>query len=293
VSFSESSVAASDDSVEYRPGAAALVLDSPHSGQRYPADFNHACERSALRVAEDTHVQALWDFAAAMDVAMVQAHFPRSYIDANRSLQELDPSMLDAPWPGEVTGGPKVRLGKGLIWRCLDDGTPIYDRLLSVGDVRQRVERCWRPYHDSLEHAVAAARSRHGFVLHLNCHSMPAMADDFSTDHPGLMHADFVLGDRDGTSADPRLTRWIERFLNSRGFEVSVNHPYKGVEIVRRHGRPREHQHSIQLEVNKRLYMDETTFAMNDGFPRVQGVLRELAAHLLEIDPRVAFEPRP
>lgn len=272
--------------VDVALGTSALVLDSPHSGTTYPDDFGHSCPQRALRGAEDTYVEELWGFAVDMGASLVQARFPRSYVDVNRAVDEIDESLLDAPWPGPVSGGAKVRLGKGLVWRMLDDGMPIYSRKLTVAEVQSRIDRCWFPYHQALDQAVQAARHQHGFVIHLDCHSMPAVAQAYSTDHPWLVHADFVLGDRDGSSADPRLTQWIERFLNSRGYTVSVNHPYKGVEIVRKHGQPVEHQHSIQLEINKRLYMDEATLERNAGFVPLQNTLRELTSALLRLDPR-------
>lgn len=274
--------------VDVALGTTALVLDSPHSGTAYPEDFGHHCARRALRGAEDTYVEELWGFAPALGASLVQALFPRSYVDVNRAVDEIDEAVLDAPWPGPVSGGAKVRLGKGLVWRMLDDGTPIYDRQLTVAEVQSRIARCWHPYHQALDQAVQAARQQHGFVIHIDCHSMPAVAQAYSTDHPWLVHADFVLGDRDGTSADPRLTHWIERFLNSRGHTVSVNHPYKGVEIVRKHGKPSEQQHSIQLEINKRLYMDEVTLERNAGFASLQNTLRELTQALLRLDTRAA-----
>jgi N-formylglutamate deformylase len=267
------------------PGNSALVLDSPHSGTQYPKDFGHAVSLTALRVAEDTGVEALWGFAPDIGATLVHAGFPRSYIDANRALVDIDPLLLDAPWTGPLHDGPKVRLGKGLVWRLLDDGTPIYQRRLSPDEVTRRIDACWRPYHDALEAAIDATVARHGHVIHLNCHSMPAVSAAYSTDHPGLRHADFVLGDRDGTTADPRLTRFVERFLLGHGYTVSVNHPYKGVEIVRKHGRPAEQRHSLQVEVNKRLYMDEQTFARHDGFAVVQAALRGLAEALTGLDP--------
>lgn len=269
-----------------QPGASALVLDSPHSGMLYPPDFRPACPMSRLRVAEDSHVDALWSFAPSLGVTLLHAHFPRSYIDANRALTEVDPGLLDAPWIGPLEPSAKVRLGKGLIWRLLDDGTPVYDRHLTLDEVQRRIADCWVPYHRALDAAIEGACLRHGGVIHLDCHSMPSVAQAFSTEHPFVAHADFVLGDRDGSTASPALTRWIERFLQSRGYTVEVNHPYKGVEIVRRHGRPQAARHSIQVEINKRLYMDETTLEPGAGYPLVQATLRELVEQLLRVDPR-------
>jgi N-formylglutamate deformylase len=276
--------------IRYVPGSAPLVLDSPHSGVLYPDDFGHACELRALRPAEDTHVEKLYDFAPGLGVAWIEALFPRSYLDANRNLTELDVALLEDAWDGEVETDAaalaKVRLGKGLVWRITDDGLPIYQRKLSAAEVRQRIESCWRPYHRAVEESINAAHARHGYGIHLNCHSMPAVSAPFSTDFPGLVHADFVIGDRDGTTADPALSQRLCTFLRGLGYDVSYNHPYKGVELVRRYGDPAYDRHSIQVEVNRKLYMDEETLEPNAGFVTLHANLRRMVEFLLSIDPR-------
>ena len=277
-------------SIRFLPGTTPLVLDSPHSGVAYPADFNYACDLTALRQAEDTHVEKLYDFAPGLGVAWVEALFPRSYLDANRNITEIDASMLDAPWPGQVETDPvvlsKVRLGKGLIWRATDDGAPIYRRVLSVAEVQARIADCWQPYHAAVAQAIEAAHACHGYTIHINCHSMPAVASTFATDFPGQVHADFVVGDRDGTTASAALTRRICRHLEDLGYGVAYNHPYKGVELVRRYSDPGNNRHSIQLEINRKLYMDGQTLAISHGFAALQTSLRSLVVLLLHTDPR-------
>ncbi len=274
------------------PGSTPLVLDSPHSGTTYPNDFAYACALAVLRRAEDTHVEKLYDFAPGLGAAWTEALFPRSYLDANRDLTEIDTTLMDAPWPGPVATDPrilsKVRLGKGLIWRSTDDGTPLYARRLSVAEVQSRIDRCWRPYHAAVAEAIDAAHARHGYSIHLNCHSMPAVASRFATDFPGLVHADFVVGDRDGSTAGAALSRKVVAHLAGRGYNVAYNHPYKGVELVRRHSDPAQHRHSIQVEINRKLYMDEATLATHQGFGKLQADLRALIEMLLATDPRGA-----
>lgn len=276
--------------VVHVPGNSALVLDSPHSGVSYPEDFDHCCEPGVLRTAEDTHVEKLYSFAPAMGIAWVEALFPRSYLDANRNVTEIDVSLFDEPWPDAVETDPaalaKVNLGKGLIWRCTDDGAPLYDRKLTVTEVRNRIATCWQPYHQAVASAIDAAHARHGFSVHINCHSMPAVASQFATGFPGMVHADFVVGDRDGTTADPRLSRRVCDWLRSLGYSVDYNHPYKGVELVRRYGDPAHNRHSIQLEVNRGLYMDEKTLEPTEGFDKLHRDLKSLVTMLLETDPR-------
>ncbi|MDB5816713.1 MAG: N-formylglutamate amidohydrolase [Rhizobacter sp.] len=270
-------------------GSTHLVLESPHSGVEYPADFGYACDIGLLRHAEDTHVEKLYAFAPSLGVAWTEALFPRAYLDANRNTTEVDVSMLDAPWPDEVETDPKatakIRLGKGLVWRFTDDGVPIYDRLLTVAEVRSRIDRCWKPYHAAVAAAIGAAHERHGKSIHVDCHSMPAVAASHATDFPGLVHADFVVGDRDGTTADPRLSMRVCEHLRLLGYSVEYNHPYKGVELVRRHGDPKHGRHSIQLEVNRRLYMNEETLELSEGFEPLRADLRSLVELLLRIDP--------
>lgn len=270
-------------------GSAPLVLDSPHSGVQYPDDFRPACAAAALRTAEDTHVEKLYDFAPALGVAWVEALFPRSYLDANRNLTELDVDLLEDAWTDPVETDPdalaKVRLGKGLVWRLTDDGDAIYDRKLTSAEVRARIERCWRPYHAAVAQAIAAAHARHGYSIHLNCHSMPSVAGSHATGHPGMVHADFVIGDRDGTTAAVALSRRVCGFLADLGYSVAYNHPYKGVELVRRYGDPARQRHSIQVEVNRRLYMDEATLQPHEGLATLRAHLRQLVEHLLALDP--------
>ena len=276
--------------ITHLPGTSALVLDSPHSGVVYPPDFLYTCDLATLRRAEDTHVEKLYDFAPMLGAHWIEAHFPRSYLDANRNTSELDISLLNEPWPHPVETNPallsKVRLGKGLIWRITDDGMPIYERTLSVHEVLGRIEQCWQPYHAAVAQAIDAAHARHGYSVHINCHSMPAVASSHATEFPGEKHADFVVGDRDGSTASPALSRRVCDHLTALGYSVAYNHPYKGVELVRRYSNLAENRHSIQLEINRKLYMNEETLALTAGFESLKAHLRTLVELLLATDPR-------
>ena len=276
--------------VHFQTGTTALVLDSPHSGTRYPADFLFSCNALSLRRAEDTHVEKLYDFAPDLGVHWVEAMFPRSYLDANRNTTEIDEALLDAPWPGpietEATIMSKVRLGKGLIWRSLDDASPIYNRQLGVAEVQARIVNCWQPYHAAVASAIDTAHTQNGYSVHINCHSMPAIASSKATDFPGEAHADFVVGDRDGTTAHPVLSQMICAHLRGLGYSVAYNHPYKGVELVRRYSNPAAQRHSIQLEINRKLYMNEDTLELTAGFAPLKVHLQSLVTLLLKTDPR-------
>ena len=88
--------------------------------------------------------------------------------------------------------------------------------------------------------------------------------------------ADFVLGDRDGSTCAPEFTAFVAKTLTGLGYDVAINDPYKGVELVRMHGRPAEQRHSLQIEINRRLYMDESTLARHSGFDTLRSNLQRL-----------------
>ena len=261
--------------------ALPIVVDSPHSGTDYPADFDAAVPRSQLRAAEDTWVDRLWSGAPLVGATLLAARFPRSYIDPNRSLLDIDAALLDAPWPGPTEPGRKTELGIGLVWRLLG-GQPIYARRLTVAEVQRRVEHCWQPYHDALGSALDEAASGGGPRWHLNVHSMP----DDAYRRLGLPEqplADFVLGNLDGQTSDTATMEVLAGALRAQGFSVAFNDPFKGVEIIRSSGAPERGWHSVQVEVKRSLYMD-TQFEPHAGYDRVRrGIdasLVALAAHV-------------
>ena len=256
-----------------------LVLDSPHSGQAYPDDFRPIAPMSLVRKAEDTHVGALFADAPDYGAPLLEAHFPRSYIDPNRSLADLDPSVLSEPWPEPIAVTEKSRAGTGLVWRVTPTGTPLYDRGLTEAAVRHRIETYYRPYHERLEAMLADTEERFGRVWHLNCHSMPRFGSDFAPDR-GQRRADFVLGDRDGTTCERGFTEAAREILERCGYRVALNLPYKGVEIVRLHGRPMAGRHSLQIEICRDLYMNEATLERNEGFATLVVNLNRLISGL-------------
>jgi len=263
--------------VRHQPTVAPLpfVLDSPHSGEHYPDDFDHAPRREVVRRAEDTHVARLYRHAPAIGATLIEAMFPRAYIDANRSLDDIDPEMLADAWPLPLAASPKTGKGIGLLWRIARGGAPMYSRKLTVAEVQGRIDRWYRPYHAALSAELDALHGTFGAVWHINCHSMPAIGDE-NADDAGCPRKDFVLGDRDGTTCAPQFTALVADTVAGFGYSVAINDPYKGVEIVRRHGRPGERRHSLQIELNRRLYMDEVTLEPTPGYRQLEADLERL-----------------
>jgi N-formylglutamate deformylase len=234
--------------------ALPLVFDSPHSGRDYPDDFGHAVPVALLRRAEDAFVDELIERAPEHGATLLQALFPRSYIDPNRHEHEVDPAMLGEPWPHPILASEKADMGLGLVRRLIKGNVDIYDRRLTVEEVLARIEGFHRPYVAELERLLDFAHAANGIVWHVNCHSMRSAGRKRGQPIP---RADIVLGDRDGTSCDAEFIAFVAGVARDRGYQVAINDPFKGAELVARFGRPEEGRHSLQVEINRALYMDE------------------------------------
>ena len=260
------------------PAAAAipLVLDSPHSGHEFPGDFGAVVSEAELREGEDCYIDELYAGGPELGAPLLAALWPRTYLDPNRHAGDVDLDLIEGAWAGEYKPSGKARVGKALIWRTLEDGRPIYSRRLSAGTVRGRIERYHAPYHVAIRNLIDETQKKFGKVYHINCHSMRSVAGKQGEDGEGNVRADFVLGDRDGTSCDPAFTEFVRAALAGMGYGVKVNDPYKGVELVRAYSDPNAGRHSLQIEINKRLYMDEATLRKTADFTALQNNLSRL-----------------
>jgi N-formylglutamate deformylase len=228
---------------EPAPGAAIrapFVVDSPHSGRRYPTDFGHTLPHATMRRAEDAWVDELiWD-APSFGASFLAAEFPRAYVDPNRHEHDLDGALMDEPLPAHAA--------------------PTY---------RSEWAAYHRPYHDALGSMLDGAHRDFACVYHLNCHSMLSKGR-------GIARPDFVLSDGDGETCDVTFRDFVRERLEAMGYGVAINDPFKGGEIVRRYGRPHERRHSLQIEIRRGLYMDEKRVEKSDGFDAIKAALSEL-----------------
>ncbi len=272
------------DSVRiHRPprGVARLLYDSPHSGRYYPPDFATIAQGADLRRGEDAYVDELLHGATRFETCVLEATYPRVYIDVNRAETDVDVGLLAEPWDGPLAPTEKSARGLGLIRRYVTPGVEVNARLLTAAEVRERIDRVYRPYHRALASLTDEIRRAHGVVWHVNWHSMKSVGNTMTPDGAGAARADYVVSDRDGTSANPDFTAFIVEALRDAGATVSVNDPYKGGTIIQRLGSPATGVHSVQVEINRRLYLDETRVEKTAGFGALQQTIDALTKQLV------------
>lgn len=256
-----------------------VVFSSPHSGRFYPQRF-----RSELRVplidlrrVEDAHVDQLIHGVQWLGAGLITANYARSYIDLNRSEKEIDSRMFrDGPPTPAGERSPRVEAGLGCIPRIAASGEDIHIGKLSREDAELRLERAYRPFHRALDGLLNGIHSETGRVILVDCHSMPSMVAG------RRIQADIILGNRHGASCDEGLIRLIEGEFGRRGYRVLRNVPYAGGYITQKHGVPVEDRHSIQIEINRRLYLNEVTVELKPGFYRVRDDVLSVAKRILD-----------
>lgn len=256
-----STSAFSHEALDFRLPArqtAPVVVASPHSGSVYPASFlaQAAVSLAALRRAEDAFVDELFAAAPALGIPLLAARFPRSFVDANREPYELDPGMFEGPLPAPLNHRTtRVAAGLGMIPRVAATGEAIYRGRVPSAEIEHRLETCWRPYHTALTTLVEQTYRQFGASLLVDAHSMPSSASGVGArDH----RVDIVLGDNHGEACAPELVDWAQAWFTEQGLRVRRNQPYAGGFTTQRYGRPSLGRHTLQIEINRGLYMNET-----------------------------------
>ena len=253
-----------------------VLFNSPHSGSTYPRNFLTACrlDIATLRRSEDSFVDELVAGVVHCGFPLMRAHFPRCFVDVNREPYELDPRMFEGRLPSFAnTRSMRVAGGLGTVARVVGDAQEIYDQRIPVDDALRRIESLYKPYHRTLRRLFGRLHRDFGAAVLIDCHSMPSTAGH-RDERP---RPEFVLGDRYGTSCVGVVAETVEKTLRALGYTVSRNKPYAGGFITEHYGNPAAGLHSLQLELNRALYMDERRYERSASFAQVRKDLKIMA----------------
>ena len=258
-----------------------LVFDSPHSSCRFPSHPLLAATEAQLKTGWDAYVDELWQPSVARGASLIAANFSRMFIDPNRAATDIDAALLAEAWPEDLQPTPYSGRGMGLIRRFALPGVPMYAGRLSVSDVQQRISAYYQPYHEALATRLDTLKAQFGSVWHVDCHSMKSTGNAMNID-AGIARPDVVISDANGTSASREFSSVVVNQFQRLGLRTALNHPYQGGHIVRHYGLPSAGMHSIQIELNRALYMNEATFEKSANFAQLQQDLAQVTETILE-----------
>jgi N-formylglutamate amidohydrolase len=254
-------------------GDLPVLLSVPHSGRDYPEWLVAMASggKASLTSLEDPLVDRLIWRAVQKGCGAVVAQTPRAAVDCNRAEDEVDPSVVDGARRGRVTA--RARGGLGIVPGRTQQHGYLWRRPINRDQLEERIAQAHRPYHEAIEQQLALLIERFGCALLLDCHSMPP---------PPQGVPPIVIGDCRGRSADGWISRQAMAIANAHGFDAGLNDPFAGGHVIERHARPAAGIHALQIEIDRRAYLDGGLKKPGRGFDKAAKLIEALAVELGE-----------
>ena len=258
------------------------IFASPHSGRDYGAEFLalSVLSEAEIRSSEDAYVDELFADVPSFGAPLLCATAPRAYLDLNRSTKDIDPALVKGVTRPALNS--RVASGLGIVPRVVANGRAIYRGKIDLADAQNRIGWIWHPYHGQLQSLMDQSHVNFGRAMLIDCHSMPHEAIERSV-NAGQPKPQIVLGDRFGAAASRAIVDQIEASFVAAGFRVARNTPFAGAYIAQHYGRPSRHQHVVQIEIDRSLYMDEATLKKHAGFDELRARLRPIIADIAQL----------
>lgn len=263
-----------------------VVLASPHSGQLFPHEFLESVKMGVdkLRSNEDSFVDELVLPASSAGIPLIALNIARAFIDVNRDKIEIDPQMYyNYPQTDDIKAGIRCRVGLGVIHRINAERENIYNGLLNFDEVKERISKVYDVYHDHLQALISKVSRKFGYCFVIDCHSMPSKICSLMQDDRPI---DFCLGTLFEQSCPTQVSEFLSKSLESKGFKVAMNCPYSGAFTTFNYCQPRKNIYTLQIEMNRSLYMEENVHKKNANFQsfstEISASITALAKFLLD-----------
>lgn len=252
-------------------GDLPVLLSVPHSGREYPDWLISLASggKPTLTTLEDPLVDRLVWRALQRGCGAVIARAPRAAVDCNRSEDEVDPSVVDGARRARLSA--RARGGLGIVPARTQQHGYLWRRAISPRQLEERIAQVHRPYHEAIEAQLGLLMDRFGCALLLDCHSMPPPAANIPP---------VVFGDCRGRTADGWISADALAIARRSGFEAGLNDPFAGGHVIERHARPAAGVHALQVEIDRRCYLDSRLQRPGAGFDKIASMLETLAIEL-------------
>ncbi len=272
-------------------GESPVLVEVPHAGTWIPPAYLAAMVAPVRSLGQDAdlHVDALYADAPAEGATLIVANTSRYVLDLNRAEDDWDDAAVE-PRPGSLPPRSPGSMPRGLVWRLTTDGEPALARPLPRAELDARIQALHRPYHAAVQAILTRKQAKFGFALLLAAHSMPS--NSTAAARRGLRspatvpRADVVPGTQGRTTASAAFIDAVDAHAAAHGLSVRHDDPYKGGYSTRHYGRPHAGQHAVQVELARRLYMDEQTLVRSARFAQTKDFCTGLVGRLGRLEPK-------
>lgn len=248
-----------------------VIVEVPHAGIQLDPESLALCTAPARSIGTDAdlYVAELFARAPALGAHLIYSHLSRYVCDLNREPHDVDART--------TSNGATASSPHGLVWRKTTDGRAALVTPVPAAEIERRLNLIYHPYHERLAHLVSQKRQRFGFAILLCGHSMPSFG------RLGERRADVVPGTQGRTTAHALVLQTTEEVTSQAGYDLAHDTPYRGGYTTQHYGSPGGHVHALQIELSRRLYMDEATLRQTANFERCAAFCSELVRKLGEL----------
>ncbi|WP_103865604.1 MULTISPECIES: N-formylglutamate amidohydrolase [Aquimarina] len=251
--------------------AVPIIISVPHSGTKFPKEIKKHYKKRMRKHIDDTdwYVDRLYEFAPLLGITVIKANLSRWVIDLNRDPESVplynDNRLITSNTPITDFYGNKIYKS--------DDHEPDQE------EIKRRLDTYYWPYYRQIEALIEERKKQFDHVLLWDAHSIRHKVSTIQKDP----FPDMILGNNDQKTAHPQLITTALQGLQSGEFDIHHNTPFKGGHITRYFGKPTNNVHTLQLEMNKILYMDDNEITYNqDRAHKVQKVLQHTIKSLID-----------
>lgn len=270
-----------------------LFVSIPHSGVKIPfeAHWLRAIDSSVLMCDVDAFVDDLYSPALEeFKVPSVFFEWHRYSVDVNRFSEDV------SPWTVEVSerilkrkkikDNYKQRKKNppptDVHWHKTTKGDLLISKALSKKIHDDLIKKYFNPFHQKLKKQIIKFKKAGNKNIYLlDLHSMPSRGLNFHRD-TGETRKQVVISDNEGKSCSKAFRDLVLRAYKVAGFEVGLNWPYTGGAIIQHYGQPDCDQHCLQVELNRKLYINERTKNKTSNYKQIQIQLRQAMAYIIQ-----------
>ena len=138
--------------------------------------------------------------------------------------------------------------------------------------------KLYSDFHAKVSNTLVGQSGVDDTILLIDCHSFSHLPNLLNSNPPDI---DICIGYNDDESCPNKVVIGnMARFFESFGYKVGINEPFSNSKTF---SVPVKY-HSVMIEINKRLYMNEETLEKNEDFMWIHQILQSLYRMLLRKD---------
>lgn len=251
--------------------ASPLLAHIPHTSINIPEQLrsqiilpdNELVEQ--LRLLTDWHTEELYSPIVECGGSAVVFNLSRFIVDPERFEDDSQEVM--------------AKRGMGVIYRSTTDQKPLR-RTLSAEETAELIGH-YRYHHQLLTDMTEKIRAKFGFCILIDCHSYPEHALTYEIS-PTAERPEICIG-TDSFHTPALVTEVIEDLSHQAGYSVGLDKPFTGTLVPMKFYKKDPAVISVMLEINRSIYMDESTSSKNSGFNKTRSLIADICSSLKTI----------